>query len=335
MSDADPVRQALSRLVDSGELRAEQVEPVARAVREALRERPAGGVRWSEIVSYVGGGLVLAGAATFVGLGWDRMSQPARIAVLAVITALLLAAAAWLGRMAWAATGRTAAVQRRVAATLAALGSATAALCAGVVAEHDEVLAGGAVGLAVAAAAYVALPTAVGLLACGALALVAVTGLLEAFARPESAAWGAGYVALGALVLALALAGRLVPRPLALGTGAVIALAGGQWPLLWDEQTWGYSVTALIALACLALYGRERAWVLIVAGVTGLTLAVPEAVWHWTGGAVGGAVILVLAGAVLLTAAGLGVLLHRRTAPGQDRPGQAAPGQDGQGRAEG
>ncbi|ACZ86047.1 hypothetical protein [Streptosporangium roseum] len=318
MSDADPVRQALSRLVDSGQLRAEQVEPVALAVHEALRVRVADDrVRWSEIVSYVGGGLVLAGAAAFVGLGWDRMTQPARVTVLAVITVLLLVTAAWLGRLAWVATGRTAAVQRRVAATLAALGSGSAALCAGVLAESDETLAAGAAGLVVAAAAYVALPTAVGLLACGALGMVAVTGLLEAFAWPGSAAWGAGYVALGVLILGLALAGRLVPRPLALGVGAAVALFGGQWPLLWEEEVWGYSATAVIALACLALYGRERTWVLIVAGVAGLTLAVPEAVWHWTGGAVGGAVILVLAGAVLLAAAGLGVLLHRRTARGR------------------
>lgn len=68
----------------------------------------------------------------------------------------------------------------------------------------------------------------------------------------------------------------------------------------------------MIALACLALYGRRRTWVLIVSGVAGLTLAVPEAVWDWTDGAVGGAVILVLAGAVLLAASGLGVVLHRR-----------------------
>ncbi|WP_433256027.1 hypothetical protein ACQPYK_16125 [Streptosporangium sp. CA-135522] len=323
MNDADPVRRALARLVDSGELRAEQVEPVALAVHEALRAGGAAGrVRWSEIVSYVGGGLVLAGAATFVGLGWDRMTQPARVAVLAVITVLLLAAAAWLGRTVPPVSGRTVppaadgtvAVRRRVAATLAALGSGTAALCVGVVAGGHEVLAGGVAGMVVASAAYAALPTAIGLLACGALALVTVTGLLDLFARPSGAAWGAGYIALGALVLALALAGRLVPRSLALGMGAAIALFGGQWPVMWDEEAWGYSATAVIALVCLALYGRERAWVLIVAGVSGLTLAIPEAVWHWTGGAVGGAVILVLTGAVLLAAAGLGVLLHRRAA---------------------
>ncbi|GAA3414906.1 hypothetical protein [Streptosporangium vulgare] len=109
-----------------------------------------------------------------------------------------------------------------------------------------------------------------------------------------------------------ALAGPLVPRDLGIGMGAAIAIFGGQWPVLWDGNAWGYWLTALIAMAFLALYGRWRTWVLIVSGVAGLTLAVPEAVWDWTDGAVGGAVILVLAGVVLLAASGLGVVLHRR-----------------------
>ncbi|MER6176161.1 hypothetical protein [Streptosporangium sp. NPDC001681] len=313
MSDIDAIRRALARLVESGELQAEQVEPVTLAVGEALRDRGAGDrVRWSEILAYVGGGLVLAGAAAFVALGWERMTQPTKITALAVVTVLLLAVATGLGRAARSATGRTAAVQGRVAATLAALGSGTAALCAGVAADRHEGLVAGLAGLVVAAVAYVLLPTAIGLLACGGFALLTVTGLLDLFVRQEGAGWGLAYVALGVLILALALAGLLAPGGLGLGMGAAIALFGGQWPVLWDGEAWGYWLTAVIALACLALYGRRRTWVLIVSGVAGLTLAVPEAVWDWTDGAVGGAVILVLAGAVLLAASGLGVVLHRR-----------------------
>ncbi|WP_326638606.1 hypothetical protein OG884_30590 [Streptosporangium sp. NBC_01755] len=313
MNDVDAIRQALAKLVESGELRPEQVEPVSLAVGEALRDRGAGDrVGWSEILAYVGGGLVLAGATAFVALGWDRMTQPTRITVLAVVTVLLLAVAAGLGRTARSATGRTAAVQGRVAATLAALGSGTAALCAGVAADRYEGLIAGAAGLVVAAVAYVLLPTAIGLLACGGFALLTVTGLLDVFAGQEGGGWGLAYIALGVVILVLALAGLLAPRDLGLGMGAAIALFGGQWPVLWDGDAWGYWLTAVIALACLALYGRRRTWVLIVSGVAGLTLAVPEAVWDWTDGAVGGAVILVLAGAVLLAASGLGVVLHRR-----------------------
>ncbi|MEV7013941.1 hypothetical protein [Streptosporangium sp. NPDC051022] len=317
MNDADPIRQALLRLVESGELRAEQVEPVALAVDEALRAGETDGrARLSEIVAYVGGGLVLAGASALVGLSWIRMTTTARVAILTAVTALLLGAAAGLGRTVSRATGRSAAVRNRVAATLAALGAGTAALGAGVVADHHEMLVGGTAGLVVAVAAYALLPAAIGLLACGTLAVVAVTGLLEVLVPQGNAAMGVGYVALGALIVALALGGRLVPRPLALGMGAAVTLWGGQWPIFWDEDAWGYSATAAIALACLALYTREHSWVLIVAGVAGLTLAIPEAIWHWTGGAVGGAVVLLLAGVVLLAASGLGVLLHRRAARG-------------------
>ncbi|MEU8386394.1 hypothetical protein AB0C32_45575, partial [Streptosporangium sp. NPDC048865] len=202
-------------------------------------------------------------------------------------------------------------VQGRIAATLAALGSGTAALCAGVVADRQETLVAGVAGLVVAAAAYAPLRTAIGLLACGGFALLTVTGLMDASAG-EGPGWGLAYVALGALILLAALAGPLVPRDLGLGMGAAIAIFGGQWPFLWDGAAWGHWLTALIAVTCLALYKHRRTWVLIVSGVAGLTLAVPEAVWDWTDGAVGGAVILVLAGAVLLAVGGLGVVLHRR-----------------------
>ncbi|MBB2913015.1 hypothetical protein FHS43_004310 [Streptosporangium becharense] len=331
MSSADPVRRALERLVDSGELRADQVEPVARAVAGALREHQdgAGGrAPWSEIVAYVGGGLVLAGAAAFLGLGWDRMDQPARITVLAVITVLLLGTAAGLGRAARSATGRTAVVEGRVAATLAALGAVAAAFCTGSAVGGPDGLesyreaVSGAAGLAVAVAGYTLLPTAVGLLTCGALAVTTVAGLVAELAADSSTAvfGGFAYVALGALIVTLALTGRLVPRDLGTGMGAAVALGGGQWPLLWDGGALGYWLTAAVALACLALYARERTWVLLVSGVAGLTLAVPEAVWDWTDGAVGGAVVLVLAGAVLLTASGVGVVLHRRVGTRSRRP---------------
>jgi hypothetical protein len=38
---------------------------------------------------------------------------------------------------------------------------------------------------------------------------------------------------------------------------------------------------------------------------------VPEAIWDWTAGAVNGAVLVLVAGAVLLLAGGLGLRIHR------------------------
>ncbi|GAA3169614.1 hypothetical protein GCM10020001_114840 [Nonomuraea salmonea] len=106
----------------------------------------------------------------------------------------------------------------------------------------------------------------------------------------------------------LVLAGVIGQRALGLGLGAVIALIGGQQDA---GAVWAYTMTAAIAVACLLLYRRERAWVLLVAGVIGFTIAVPEAIWHWTGGAVGGSVIVMIAGAVLVTASVLGIRWHR------------------------
>lgn len=301
----DRVQAALRRLVDTGVLRPEQLDPVAAAVGEALG-RPAK-VRWNEIVAYVGGALVLAAAATFMGLSWNSISFTVKVVMLVAITVVLLGIAAVLGRAA-------SPVRARVAAVLAALGSGTAALTGGVVAPSNEVLIGGLAGLVVAAIAYVVLPSAIGLFATGVLAAVTVGGVAELFDRGTVLPWMFAYLGLGLVFFALALSGVLRgQRALGLGLGAVLALFGAQWPIFGDEQVWGYTVTALVALGCLALYRWEQSWVLIVAGVLGLTLALPEAVWHWTDGAVGAAVILLVAGLVLLAASGLGVLLHRRT----------------------
>jgi hypothetical protein len=67
-----------------------------------------------------------------------------------------------------------------------------------------------------------------------------------------------------------------------------------------------------VAIACLALYRFERSLVLLAAGVIGVTIAVPEAVWDITNGAGGAAAILLIAGAVLLGASGAGLWLRRQ-----------------------
>lgn len=52
-----------------------------------------------------------------------------------------------------------------------------------------------------------------------------------------------------------------------------------------------------------------------MAGVLGVSVAVPEAVWDWTDGAGGAAGILLVGGAVLLVASGVGRRLHRAGRP--------------------
>ena len=77
-------------------------------------------------------------------------------------------------------------------------------------------------------------------------------------------------------------------------------------------------MTFVAAVAFFVLYRWRRDVVLLVAGVIGVAVAAPEAVWDWTDGAAGGALILLVAGAALVgaSAAGLGMWRSRPAAPG-------------------
>ncbi|MEV4571302.1 hypothetical protein AB0K12_46785 [Nonomuraea sp. NPDC049419] len=307
--------EALARLVRDGVLSAEQ----AMAVREALRESAAPArARWAEVARYVGGGLVLAGALSLVATSWADLSKVAHVTILLAATVALLTAGIILlgarpreraasppelGARSWE---RAATARSRTGSVSMALASVTAALGA---AELIDVSAiAGAVGLLVGVLGYALAGTAPLALACAFFAALTVGSLADDLTRGSALAAGLSLVVLGVVWTALVLAGVIGQRALGLGLGAVIALAGAQQ----DAGTvWAYTMTAAVAVACLLLYRRERAWVLLVAGVLGFTVAVPEAIWHWTGGAVGGAVIVMIAGAVLVTASVLGIRWHR------------------------
>ncbi|MEV4805369.1 DUF2157 domain-containing protein [Nonomuraea sp. NPDC049421] len=329
--------EALARLVRDGVLSAEQ----AMAVREALRESAAPArARWAEVAGYVGGGLVLAGALSLVATSWADLSKVAHVAILLAATVALLTAGILLlgarprglaSRPQERATPppqepdapsrefaaspqepgarsreRAATVRSRSGSVSMALASVTAALAA---AELIDVSAiAGAVGLLVSVLGYALARTAPLALACAFFAALTVGSLADDLTGGSALAAALSLVVLGVVWTALVLAGVIAQRALGLGLGAVIALVGGQQ----DAGTvWASTMTAAIAVACLLLYRRERAWVLLVAGVVGFTIAVPEAIWHWTGGAVGGSVIVMIAGAVLVTASVLGIRWHR------------------------
>ncbi|PRX99639.1 DUF2157 domain-containing protein [Allonocardiopsis opalescens] len=327
---AEPLDRALRGLVGSGALAPGQAD----AVRAAVAAESAGtGVRWTEILGYLGGGLVIAGAGTLVAVAWEDFGQALQVLVLAVVTLALAAAAALAaGGPVALVTGRGAPTRTRarVSGVLLALAALSGALAAWVaVGEHSGLVSASA-GLVIAVAGYAAMPTAFGLLVAGYLSAAAALSLLDEL-RPE--VWsgletGLTLIALGAVWVAVALTGVLANRSVGLGIGALIALVGGQASHLAGESVWAYSLTFAVAAACLLLYGRERRWVLLVAGVVGVTVAAPEAVWDWTGGALGGAAILLVAGVVLLIASGIGIAVHRNAAAPPDGPSGdgAAPG---------
>ncbi|MEV0628966.1 hypothetical protein [Nonomuraea wenchangensis] len=320
--------EVLRRLVREGVLTAAQALAVHQALDEA--ERPAR-ARWAEVAGYVGGALLLVGAVSLAGTSWPVLSTAARVLILLSATVALLAAGLLLAgrgvrlragerRRAWReGVERAGPVRRRTGGVALALASATGALAAAELSAAvtgTRLLAAAVTGLVLAAAGYVALPggpCAVAAAGFAALTAEAVAGELSGY---DSMAVGLTLVGTGVAWTALVRAGVIRQRRLGLGLGAAVALFGAQHGLgTGADLAWSYVTTTAVAVACLVLYRWERAWVLLVAGVAGLTLAVPEAVWDWTDGAVGGSIALMIAGLVLVASSVLGLRLHRASRP--------------------
>jgi hypothetical protein len=316
---------AVRGLVATGVLTASQAEAVLAALRdtEASADGPRGW--WVEVLGYVGGGLLLAGAGTLVGLSWEDLSRVGKVVLLGAVTFVLLCAAAVVGG------GRTsgrlradalAAVRRRVVGVLCGLAAAAAALAVGVAVDNDPKVAAPVAGILVAAVGYAWVRTAFGLLVAAGFSVYLAATVLDGLSGTTWAVASAvTFVALGAGWVGLALSGLVVPRALGLACGAVIALVGGQLPVGSDIAGWGYAVTLAVAVGCLVLYRRERRFVLLAAGVIGVTIAVPEAVWDVTDGAGGAAAVLLVAGATLLATSGVGLRARWRDRQAASTPG--------------
>ena len=309
----------LSRLVADGVLDRPQADQVLAALQatDVSPDRHTGW--WVEVLGYIGGGLTLAGAATLVALAWDDLG---RLGIVALLSGVLLALVAAGIAVAGGPTkvrllaGASSPARRRIVGVLFALVGAVAALAAGVIADGRPEYAAPIAGLVATAAGYAWLRTAAGLFATGTFSLMATATVLDIYdATPLG--WAAGFVTLGAAWVVLARCGVAVPPFLAYGGGATLALTGGQQPISSSHtRIWAYVITLAVAFACLALYRTERQLVLLLAGVLGVTVAVPEAVWDATNGAGGAAATLLVGGAVSLTASGIGMRVHRRSAAG-------------------
>ncbi|GAA5103573.1 hypothetical protein GCM10025762_04470 [Haloechinothrix salitolerans] len=291
----------------------------ADAVRDELRIGATGEQRRgpiAEIVGYLGGALVLTGAVVLVASSWNQLSETARTTLLGLITLGLLtagfvAAGRHGPRFELATTARL-----RVAGVLLALASVTTAITIGLAMpdpiSEGELAIAGAAGLVVATASYILLPSVAGLLAAAGLLVFTVLNTIEAAAELDELTAGIGLFGCGALLTVLALARLLRTRLTGIGVGLALTIAGTQAPLGDDvAEPVAYTATFLVGVGCLVLYRWVHIWVVLVAGVVAVSLAAPEAVWHLTDGAVGGAAVLLIAGAVLLVASAIGFRLHR------------------------
>lgn len=331
MSESKTARDAaLSGLVERGVISAGQAEEV-RAALQAADSGP-GRVRWTEIVGYIGGGLVLAGAVALVASSWYDLSDDARVALLAVLAAASVGGAMFMVGGPQRMRGRRSRVpdvRRRIGGVLLALSSVLAAFAVGVALDGDPLYAPPLVGLVVAAAGYAALPSAVGQVAVWGMSIGVVATALEDVSyeyETESLVIGGALLALGLLWAVLSALGAAAERRLGLGLGAALALAAGQFLHSWTpHEPLGYCATLAVAALCIAYYVLDRTAVLLVLGIIGVTVGVPEFVWDVTDGAIGAATVLLLAGGILLAASWVGLLVHRRGGSGGRKPPAAGP----------
>lgn len=324
-------RRALERLVERGTLTAQQSEAVQAELAAETGPQRAGGL-W-EVLGYAGGALVLGGAGLLLGMSWEELSRAVRAGLLAAATILLVAVGLFIANgprgvheLAVEAPSR----RSRIVSVLFALASGTAAMTVGSGIEDaagvDVSLVATLAGTAVAASATAALPSLPLLLATGAFAYGLALSITDG--------WTGGQlpqmvllILLGLVWAALSVGGVLdlpsrdragrIRRETGLGIAAATALSGAQWTI-GDDQAISYGTTFVLAVACFAAYLRLRSAVLLVFGVAGMTLAVPEAVYHWTDGALGGPLIVLLVGAVLLAVGGFGLRLRNRVGSGPD-----------------
>ncbi|GAB3422572.1 DUF2157 domain-containing protein [Flindersiella endophytica] len=299
---ADPLRESLSGLVEDGTLSAEQAERVEHVLRERgvaphMRSEPTTTrrERAGEVLSYVGGALVIGALLLLVSLTWDELSKPGRIAICATATVLLLGAAFGLAARS-GATRRPAAIS-----TVAALGAVAAAITTWVALEVDRSWPPGLVLLLVSAAAYAlwrGSPLVVAVFAGGLLILLDILDNV-----PES--WGElrthgiGFVLYGALWIVLdrirrgGLAGS---SPMAGVLGGALAVLGAEVGA-FDERypAIGLAVGAVVILSLFGLFWYGRDWTYAALGVLAALIVPSTALGRiWENALVGGVVLLIV-----------------------------------------
>lgn len=323
---------------DGGSVRTGEDVAAARALTDLARrlarsgsgDRPDGAAvvseprsawpRLAETAGYLGGGLVLGGAALLVAGTWPELSRSVRIALLAgVSVALLLAATLLAGRPAGRVPRREVSVARsRLAGALFAVAAVPTGLTVATVADAHELFWACAAGLVVALVGYVSVHSLAALLTCSAASLITVDQVVgEVFDTGEFGRTVA-FLLLGTFWTALAATAVLAHRRTAYAVGTIIAFLGAQQPLaVPGSAPWAYFLTFGLAMLWLAGHLWRRSSVLLAAAVVGVTVAVPEAIWDWTDGAIGGAVVALIAGAVLLASSTLSLRVRRGQGTGR------------------
>ncbi|MFE7743119.1 hypothetical protein [Nocardia sp. NPDC057455] len=302
MVSDDRAEAAVGRLVAERVLTRGQADAVLAALAVERAAVVARGKVLAEIASYVGAGLLFGGIALVAASSWDALDRPVRVGVLAVVSAGLLFGGVLLAGV---PTGRTSAngARARLAAVLFALGSVALAGSVGTALEHASTDAAWVfacvAGAVIAVLGYLALPSVLGMLVCACFVPAAVAGIVtEVFGLDDT--WGSTAVLLlGGAWFALTRFGALVDLRIGYSIAILTAVAAAQ-SLDIGGRTWAYGITALIAVACFALYATQRSAVLVIGGGVAIAVAAGEAVSEWTGDSLGAAAVVVAIGAITL-----------------------------------
>lgn len=300
--------RVLASLMSTGELSADQAARLRaaaaqdRAVAEAPRRAGEASTGVLDVVGYVGGALML-GALVFVGFTlWGDLSRAGRIVV--AVAAFVVPTVGGIALVA----GRT---RRGLALALLAIAALAAGFAAHTVAADDDLVltaavitGAGALGAATLRAPLLYLPTwlgAMGLVASGA------ESVLDPPDEATYATWlSVGFLAVGLIFLG---AGTLLGRQLAWSLAGLSGLIAVGPLLAFDRSVLALGLGTLVAALLFTGMIRLQAYALGVVGGLAVLSTWPAALYQLVGTAIGVALGLVAAGAVLIGAA---VLLSRR-----------------------
>lgn len=304
MSMNERQEAALQRLVEKGELSAAQAD----AVRREFAVEPERTRGWLvEVAGYLGGGLTIAGAALLLSNTWEEMGRALRAGVLGA-TAVLFVVAALVIANGPEGIRRVQGARRRAAGVLLSLAAIPAGWAVGVaVNSSDDEVWGFLAGLVVSLLCLALMTNTLGLLVAGVMTMGSVITLMNNLFDASWLATGIVLIIVGALWTFIA---RRAKRTFGMVIGFVLAFTGAQLPLD-GTAVWAYILTLAVAAACLLLYRMDREMVMLAGGVIAVTVAVPEAIYDITNGALGAAAIVLIAGVVLIAASAVGMRLHR------------------------
>ena len=331
VSARSSVPEVVSALESAGLVDASRRDDALRVVMDVLgapEKRVSSRVLLVEIAASVGGALVVASIGLFLGQYWARFTGLVQVMVLAGVAMVLVAGGVTVSRVGSGygemRAGRDE-IRRRLAAALLSAAAAAAGVAVGrlvalqvgdqVANESWPIVAGALTALVLTAAAYVYAPSVVGQLTMTVAIFMLITGGWSLLDQDQRVTLWPGLVFMAVGILWLAGAeGRLFLEVVeARAIGAVLTLFGAQFTLFsGDHDNLSYLLMLMVSVAAFAMYLRKVAWPYLVVGVIGVTLVVPEAVIDWTGGSLGPAGAVLVAGVTLLGASLAGFRVRKR-----------------------